>query len=222
MILGWCSTVYCNCVRKTLNLTCKQMKKLPQKLKFFLQLAEYAFNQTFFYLCSRVEWFTTFCDFRNWTHCCRPGLILWVQSKKSANLAALAAKFSFFQKETLKWWFFQKFENFFLLLQKTFKNLKLHFFGSPKWRKLFLNGQRKTVFYFLFIFSLLKNQRRMLSSLVLDVSLNRSTSRCCRSPYSSATLTATLYWLTVHSCTCSRTWQQIYNVWETLILQQTL
>ena len=25
----------------------------------------------------RVEWFTTFYDFRKWTHCCRSGIFLW-------------------------------------------------------------------------------------------------------------------------------------------------
>ena len=30
-------------------------------------------------MCSRVEWYITFCDFRRWTLCCRWGIFLWVQ-----------------------------------------------------------------------------------------------------------------------------------------------
>ena len=49
-------------------------------------------------LTVRVEWFTTFCDFRKGTYFCRSSLFLWIQfQKKLANFAAHEPKLSFWK-----------------------------------------------------------------------------------------------------------------------------
>ena len=58
--------------------------------------------------CNRVEGFTTFCDFRKWTHCCRSGIFLWVQLQKNRHILPGAQQSFYFQKIIVKlnWIFF--------------------------------------------------------------------------------------------------------------------
>ena len=68
----------------------------------------------------RVEWFTTFCDFRKWTHCCRQDIFLWVKFQKNRLACVMHTRQSFYLKKKItgtlqKLIFFGKFANIFLL-----------------------------------------------------------------------------------------------------------
>ena len=77
----------------------------------------------------RVEWYSTFCHFRKWALCCRLGILYFLESKNSANLASQARGKEFnFQTITGTFAiniFFRKFASTFLLLQEQSPKINL-------------------------------------------------------------------------------------------------
>ena len=95
--------------------------------------------------------------FEKWTHCCRSGIFLWVNSKKSAKFS-----FSKNHRELKNEYFFENVQIPSFISKNTGQKIKFEikifktfYFGPPKWAKWFLTWAKekaKTI-ELLFIYS---------------------------------------------------------------------